>query len=73
MFKWGYKTGSNLVKDENGDLLADSHNILNRWKNYCCQLLNIRNVTNVKQIEMRGSIHNFRDWSCRLVKNKLWA
>jgi hypothetical protein len=20
--------------DENGDLLADSHNILNRWKNY---------------------------------------
>jgi hypothetical protein len=25
---------SNLVKDENGNLLADSHNILNRWKNY---------------------------------------
>jgi hypothetical protein len=25
---------SNLVKDENGELLADSHNILNRWKNY---------------------------------------
>jgi hypothetical protein len=24
---------NNLVKDENGDLLADSHNILNRWKN----------------------------------------
>jgi hypothetical protein len=22
------------VKDENGDLLADSHNILTRWKNY---------------------------------------
>jgi hypothetical protein len=22
------------MKDENGDLLADSHNILNRWKNY---------------------------------------
>jgi hypothetical protein len=22
------------VKDENGDLLADSHNILSRWKNY---------------------------------------
>ncbi|KAJ4442441.1 hypothetical protein ANN_04027 [Periplaneta americana] len=25
----------NLIKDENGDLLADSHSILNRWKNYC--------------------------------------
>jgi hypothetical protein len=24
------------VKVENGDLLADSHNILNRWKNYFC-------------------------------------
>jgi hypothetical protein len=30
-----------LVKDENGDLLADSHNILNSWKNYVCQLLNV--------------------------------
>jgi hypothetical protein len=23
-----------MVKEENGDLLADSHSILNRWKNY---------------------------------------
>jgi hypothetical protein len=29
------------VKDENGDLLADSHNILNRLKNCCSQLLNV--------------------------------
>jgi hypothetical protein len=28
-FKIGYQPRSNLVKDENGDLLADSHNILN--------------------------------------------
>jgi hypothetical protein len=32
-FKRGYQPRGNLVKDENGDLLADSHNILNRWKN----------------------------------------
>jgi chemotaxis methyl-accepting protein methylase len=32
-FKRGYQHRSNLVKDNNGDLLADSH-ILNRWKNY---------------------------------------
>jgi hypothetical protein len=30
----GYQPRNNLVKDENGDLLANSHNILNRWKNY---------------------------------------
>jgi hypothetical protein len=29
--KRGYQPRSNLVKDENGDLPADSHNILNRW------------------------------------------
>jgi hypothetical protein len=33
-FKRGYQPRSNLVKDKNGDLLADSHNILNMWKNY---------------------------------------
>jgi hypothetical protein len=38
-FKRGYQPRNNLVKDENGDLLADSHNILNRWKNYFSQLL----------------------------------
>jgi hypothetical protein len=30
--KRGYQTRNNLVKDENG--LANSQNILNRWKNY---------------------------------------
>jgi hypothetical protein len=33
-FKRVYQPRSNLVKDENGDLLADSHSILNMWKNY---------------------------------------
>jgi hypothetical protein len=28
--KRGYQLRNNLVKDENGDLLADSHGILNR-------------------------------------------
>jgi hypothetical protein len=43
-FKRGYQPRVNLVKDENGDLLADSH-ILNRWKNYFSQLLNEHNVS----------------------------
>jgi hypothetical protein len=40
------------VKDENGDLLADSYNILNRWKNCFCQLLNVHYVSDVRQIEI---------------------
>jgi hypothetical protein len=38
-FKRNYQHTSNLVNDENGDLLAGSHNILNKWKNYYSQLL----------------------------------
>jgi hypothetical protein len=33
-FKKGYQQRNKLVKDEIGDLLAESQNILNRWKNY---------------------------------------
>jgi hypothetical protein len=40
------------VKDEKGYLLADSHNILNRWKNYFSQLLNVHRVGDVRQIEI---------------------
>jgi hypothetical protein len=29
-FKKGYQPGTNLVKDESGDLFADSHNSLHR-------------------------------------------
>jgi hypothetical protein len=39
--------------DENGDLLAGSRNILNRWKNYVSQLLNVHPVSDVRQIEIR--------------------
>jgi hypothetical protein len=33
-FKRGYQPRSIFDKDENGDLLADSNTILNRWKSY---------------------------------------
>jgi hypothetical protein len=51
-FKKGYKSRTNLVKDEMGDLLADPHKILNRWKNYFCQLLNVHRAGGVRQTEM---------------------
>jgi hypothetical protein len=51
-FKRGYQLRNNSVSDEDGDLLADSHNILNRWNNYFSQLLNMHNVSDVRQIEV---------------------
>jgi hypothetical protein len=51
-FKNGYQPRTNMVKAENGDLLADSHSILNRWKNYFCQLLNVHGVNDVRQTEI---------------------
>jgi hypothetical protein len=41
-----------LVNDENGSMLADSHNILNRGENYFSQLLNVQAVNDVRQTEM---------------------
>jgi hypothetical protein len=51
-FKRGYQSRNNLVKDDNGVMLADSHNILNRRRNYFSQLLNVHNVSDVRQIEV---------------------
>jgi uncharacterized protein YPO0396 len=43
-FKKGYRTRTNLVKDERADLLADPHKIVKKWMNYFCQLLNVQRV-----------------------------
>ncbi|KAJ4428538.1 hypothetical protein ANN_24582 [Periplaneta americana] len=51
----GYQARVNVTKDENGDLLADSHSILNRWKNYFRQLLNVHrpNTNDRDEIEIQ--------------------
>jgi hypothetical protein len=51
-FKRGYQPRNNLVKDENDDLLEDSHNIFNRWKNYFSQLLNVPNVSDARHMNV---------------------
>jgi hypothetical protein len=48
-FKRGYQPRKILVNDENGDL---QYNTLNRWQNYVFQLLNVHNVSDVRQIEV---------------------
>jgi hypothetical protein len=47
--KRAYQARNKLVKDENGNLLADSHLTLKRWKNCFSQLLNVHNVSDVRQ------------------------
>ena len=51
-FKKGYQPRCNTVKDEKGDLVADSHGIVSRWRNYFSQLLNVHGVKDVGQAEM---------------------
>jgi hypothetical protein len=48
-------TNLNLVIYQNSYLLADSHNILNRWKNYFCQLLNKHGMNDVRQTKMHAA------------------
>jgi hypothetical protein len=40
-FKKGYQPRTHIVKEEKGDLVADSHSILARWRNDFSQLLNV--------------------------------
>jgi len=41
------------VKDENGDLVADSHSIVARWRKYFSQLFNVHGVKDVRQAEIQ--------------------
>jgi hypothetical protein len=40
------------VKDEKGDLVADTHSILAKWRNYFSQMLNVHGVNDVRQTEI---------------------
>jgi len=51
-FKKGYQPRCNIVKDEKGDLVADSHSIVARWRNYLSQLFNAHGVKDVGQAEI---------------------
>jgi hypothetical protein len=64
-FERCYQCKSNLVKEENDDLLADSHNSLNRWKNNISQLLNVHNVNDFRQIEI-SAVEPLVPCPCRL-------
>jgi hypothetical protein len=43
------------MMDEKGDLLADSHDILNKFKSFLLQLLNVHGVSHVRQLEIHAA------------------
>jgi len=51
-FKKGYQPRTKIVKNENSDLVADSHSILAWWRNHFSQLLSIHKVNDVRQTEV---------------------
>jgi len=51
-FKKGYQPRNNIIKDEKGDLVADSHSILARWRKHFSQLWNVHGVNDVRQTEI---------------------
>ena len=51
-FKKGYQPRTCIVKDEKGDLVADSHSIMTRWRNYFSQLLNVHGAKDVRQADI---------------------
>ena len=51
-FKKGYQPGTNIVKDEKGDLGTDFHIIFSRWRNHLSELLNVLGVNDVRQTEI---------------------
>jgi hypothetical protein len=50
--KKGYHPIINIIKDENGNLIADPQNVLNRWKNFFKQVLNVHGIYDVRQMDI---------------------
>ena len=53
--KKGYQPRTGIVKDEKGDLVADSHSIMARWRNYFSQILNVHGASEVRQAETHSA------------------
>ncbi|PSN35692.1 hypothetical protein C0J52_10180 [Blattella germanica] len=44
-----FQARTNIIKNENGDMLADAKSILNRWGNYFNQLLNVHEEEEIEE------------------------
>ena len=52
-FEKGYRARVNVIKNEIEAMLSDSNSILNRWKNYFSQLLNVHKGSDVGEIQIQ--------------------
>jgi hypothetical protein len=50
-FNKGYQPTINIIKNENRNLIADHKNILNSWKIFFYQVLNVHRFYDVRQME----------------------
>jgi hypothetical protein len=48
---FGYQPLTNIINDEKGDLVTDSHSILARWRKHFIQPLNGHAIGDVRQTE----------------------
>jgi hypothetical protein len=51
-FKKGYQPRINIIKNKNGNLLADPQSVLNRWKNFFTQVLNVYGFHDIRQMDI---------------------
>ena len=51
-FKIDYQPRTNIVRDEKGDLVTDSHSILAKWRNHFSQFFSVHGFSDVRQREM---------------------
>jgi hypothetical protein len=49
-FEKGYQPRINIFKDGNGNLLADPQIVLNKWRHFFNQVLNVHGVHDVRQM-----------------------
>ena len=73
-FKKGYRPRTIVAKDEKGDLFADSHSIMARWRNYFSQLLHVHGVNDVREAEIHTAeplVHEPSAFEVELAIEKL--
>jgi hypothetical protein len=51
--KKAYQPRTRIVNDGKGDLVADFHSNMARWRNYFSQILNVHGVSDVRQAEIQ--------------------
>jgi hypothetical protein len=60
-----------MIGNETGALLDKSHNLLNRWRNIFCQLLNVHRHNNISQTEIHRAEPLVLVFSIAIVTERL--